>query len=172
MIEEELYSDSDHSSVYTSEDDFDFDRSNQMRLRKIKVEDTITHNGSQGDLTGTNKSNNELKFSVRRLDTITDNGGRVSALSGAAAAQQMEMEKTGEDFGRKFKQVKRVVTIMNLDEEEDERTDSNKDEEKEGEEEEKDDASVFKKSQKTDMNRATRAADLLKEIYSNDPNLT
>lgn len=28
MIEEELYSDSDHSSVYTSEDDFDFDRSN------------------------------------------------------------------------------------------------------------------------------------------------
>lgn len=46
MIEEELYSDSDHSSVYTSEDDFDFDRSNQMRLRKIKVEDTITHTGS------------------------------------------------------------------------------------------------------------------------------
>ena len=128
MIEEELYSDSDHSSVYTSEDDFDFDRSNQMRLRKIKVEDTITHTGSQGDLTNTNKSNNELKFSVRRLDTITDNGGRVSALSGAAATQQMEMEKTGEDFGRKFKQVKRVVTIMNLDEEEEERTDSNKDE--------------------------------------------
>ena len=99
-----------------------------MRLRKIKVEDTITHTGSQGDLTNTNKSNNELKFSVRRLDTITDNGGRVSALSGAAATQQMEMEKTGEDFGRKFKQVKRVVTIMNLDEEEEERTDSNKDE--------------------------------------------
>ena len=74
MIEEELYSDSDHSSIYTSEDDFDYDRSNQLRLRKIKPEDYKTNSEAS--------KSNDLKMSIRRLGTQTDKTGRVSALSG------------------------------------------------------------------------------------------
>ena len=69
MIEEELYSDSDHSSVYTSEDDFDMDRSNQMRLRKWKPE----------DISETSKSNLDLKHSVQRMDSHVNT--RLSGLS-------------------------------------------------------------------------------------------
>lgn len=91
MIEEELYSDSDHSSIYTSEDDFDLDRNVQMRLR------------ANNRIFNQSEFSKSLKVSAKFLES--DAGGRYSAFS-----------EFGEKFGGEGTPMKQV-SVHNIDSE-------------------------------------------------------
>ena len=54
QIEEELYSDSDHSSVYTSEDEFEVSKNIQKRFKKDQplVEVNVTNTDSESHAAG------------------------------------------------------------------------------------------------------------------------
>ena len=72
QIEEELYSDSDHSSVYTSEDDFKVDKNIQRRFREVNplLSDQDSVVSATGNLL--KKFTNQLKKGDGKTETIKE----------------------------------------------------------------------------------------------------
>lgn len=101
QIDEELYSDSDHSSVYTSEDDFvedknlpsRFKRANPLANDKSELEDGALSQ-TVDDGTGTNSP--KPTVTIKRMGTQFDGQGRATPIDAKTADV---MQKTGSDFG-------------------------------------------------------------------------
>ena len=64
QIEEELYSDSDHSSVYTSEDEFEVDKTLQQRFKEVNPllseQNSVNFSQTGGNLLAKLKKGNHL----------------------------------------------------------------------------------------------------------------
>ena len=88
QIEEELYSDSDHSSVYTSEDDFEVDRNLQGRFKRAnplledenKFDEDMISETIDGDVTPL-----PTQPIVEFLGSQYDEAGRISPLDAKTA---------------------------------------------------------------------------------------
>ena len=113
QIDEELYSDSDHSSVYTSEDDFEYDKNIQRKFKRHNplVEDKTNtevnydeHDSSvEGDVTP------KPELTIQRLGTNLDSDGRTTPIDAKTAEI---LQKTRTDFGGNDK----IIAVSQLGE--------------------------------------------------------